>query len=103
MFSRILLYLGLLGVGMLLSYKGLIKKKLFDKISNVQLFFLFVLIFIMGIRVGMDKDIVNSISEIGIKSFIFALLTVIFSIVFVFLVSRFIIKDKTIEGDNPLD
>ncbi len=95
---RILLYFGLLAIGWLLSNKGYIKEKFLIRISNIQSFFLFILIFIMGIRLGMDKQVVASIGQIGIKAAVFALFTAGFSVIFVYLTRKKLITDKNITG-----
>lgn len=95
---RISLYFGLLAIGWVLSNKGFIHEKLMGKISNIQTFFLFVLIFVMGIRLGMDKKVIASIGQIGIKAAIFAIVTAGFSVIFVFLARKKIITDKNIAG-----
>lgn len=95
---RILLYFGLLAIGWLLSNKGYIHDKLVGKISAIQTLFLFILIFIMGVRLGMNEQVVSSIGQIGFKAVVFALFTAGFSVIFVFLVRKKIITDINITG-----
>ncbi|MBP1926598.1 uncharacterized membrane protein YbjE (DUF340 family) [Sedimentibacter acidaminivorans] len=97
---RILLYFALLAVGWVLSNKGFIHEKLIAKISSIQTIFLFLLIFVMGIRLGMNEQVVSSIGQIGFKSVVFTLLTAGFSVVFVFLVRKKFITDENITGGN---
>jgi hypothetical protein len=89
---NILLYLILLIAGGLLSYKGFIHKNLVKKAGSIQLFFLYILIFIMGLRIGLDRKIIEAIYSIGFKAFIYAISTVLFSVGAVFLTSRYIIR-----------
>lgn len=95
---RILLYFGLLAIGWLLSNKGLIPNKLMGKISSIQTMFLFILIFVMGIRLGMNEQVVSSIGQIGFKALIFAFFTAGFSVFFVFLVRKKLISDTNVTG-----
>lgn len=95
---RILLYFGLLAIGWLMSNKGYIPEKIMKKISNIQSIFLFILIFIMGIRLGMDEQVVKTIGQIGFKAAIFAFLSAGFSVLFVFLSRKKLITDKNITG-----
>lgn len=95
---RVLFYFGLLTVGWFLSNKGYIKEKLLEKISHIQSIFLFFLIFVMGIRLGMDKQVVASIGQIGIKAFVFAFFTAGFSVVFVYFTRKKLINNKEITG-----
>lgn len=95
---RILLYFGLLAVGWFLSNKGFIHEKLTGKISLMQSIILFSLIFIMGIRVGMDKQVISSIGQIGITAAAFAFSTTAFSILCVYIVRKRFFTDKRITG-----
>ena len=89
---NILLYLILLIIGGLLSYKGLIHEKLIRKAGSIQLLFLYVLIFIMGLRIGLDRKIVDAIYDIGFKAAIYAVVTILFSLLAVYIASKHIIK-----------
>lgn len=95
---RILLYFGLLAFGWIISSKGFIHDNIMGKISKIQSLILFVLIFIMGIRVGMDEQVVSSIGQIGLKAFVFAFVTASLSVFFVHIARKKIIKDKNIAG-----
>jgi uncharacterized membrane protein len=50
MFNSIFIYFALLGIGGVLSYKGIIHDKLLKRAGYMQMVFLYILIFIMGIR-----------------------------------------------------
>ena len=95
---RVLLYFGLLAVGWLLSNKGLIHDKLMGKISHIQTFILFGLIFVMGVRVGMDKQVISSIGQIGLMAAVFAIATSSMSILFVYFIRKRLFTDKRITG-----
>ncbi len=95
---RILLYFGLLAVGWMLSNRGCISEKIMKRISSIQTVFLFILIFVMGVRLGMDEHVVASIGQIGFKALVFAIFTAGFSIMFVFLGRKKLITDRNITG-----
>jgi len=95
---RIFLYFGLLAVGWLLSSKGYINKKLMSKISLIQSIILFGLIFVIGIKVGMDEQVITSIGQIGITAAVFAVFTSGFSILFVNIARKKFITDINITG-----
>jgi len=92
MSTSITLYLVLLIIGGFLSYKGLIHEKLIKKAGSIQLLFLYILIFIMGLRIGLDKKIIDAIYSIGFKAAIYAIVTVLFSLIAVYFTSKYIIK-----------
>ena len=100
---RILMYFGLLVVGWFLSNKGLIHNNLMKKISNIQAIILFGLIYIMGVRVGMDEQVLLSIGKIGITAAIFAVVTTAFSILFVYILRKKFFSDKRIVGGKGND
>lgn len=95
---RVLLYFGILAIGWFLSSKGAIHVNLMKKISAIQSVILFGLIYIMGVRVGMDEQIISSIGQIGIMAVAFAFITASFSILFVYIARKKLITDKNITG-----
>ncbi|MFA9422490.1 MAG: DUF340 domain-containing protein [Sedimentibacter sp.] len=100
MIFRVFLYFSLMAVGWFLSNRGLINTKLMNKISLIQTIILFGLILIMGIRVGMDKQVISSIGQIGIIAAVFAVLTSGFSILFVYIARKKFITNSIITGDK---
>ena len=95
---RVLLYFGILALGWFLSSKGKIHGKLMNKISVIQSIILFGLIYTMGVRIGMDEQILSSIGQIGITAFVFAIMTASFSILFVYIARKKFIADINITG-----
>lgn len=81
--SSILLYLFLLILGGFLSYKGLIWKALSEKIDKLQLICLFILLFIMGLRIGMDDRVLDAFAQIGLHAILYGIATVIGSLIMV--------------------
>lgn len=95
---RVCLYFGILALGWYLSSKGKIHGKLMNKISVIQSIILFGLIYTMGVRIGMDDQILSSIGQIGITAFVFAIMTASFSILFVYIARKKFIADVNITG-----
>lgn len=100
--SSVFTYLILLTIGGILSYKGLIHQNLIKIAGKMQLLFLYILIFIMGLRIGLDSDILKAIYSIGFKALIYAVVSIFFSGLLVYLVSKFIIKSH-IKGSETHD
>lgn len=98
MTSRVVLYFGLLAIGWFLSNRGKIHDNLMKRISAIQSIILFALIFIMGVRIGMDEQILSSIGQIGVIAGVFAIVTMLISILFVYLARRKVISDPNITG-----
>lgn len=85
MLSTLLLYLGMLLLGALLGYFELGHKKLNAALGKLQMVALLFILFVMGIRLGADDQVIGAIGEIGLQAFMLALGSIIFSVGFVFL------------------
>lgn len=94
MFNSVVLYLVLLIAGGLLSYNGLIHIKMLKRVGSLQMLFLYILIFVMGIRLGMDKDVLKAIGTIGFKATVFTIGTLATGVAAVYVVNRFLIKGQ---------
>lgn len=92
--TRLLLYLGILILGAYIGFKDKISEKLKGQLNNIQTICLLFLLFIMGIKIGIDENVINSFLSIGLKAFIMSIFTVGFSIIGVFLVSKFILGKR---------
>lgn len=87
--SSILLYLCLLLLGGFLSYKGWIWKSLYEKIDKLQMLCLFILLFIMGLRIGMDDRVLDAFAQIGLHAILYGIATVIGSLLMVRILLHF--------------
>ncbi len=94
MFNSVILYLILLVAGALLSFRGLIHIKMLKRVGSLQMFFLYMLIFIMGIRLGMNKDVLKAIGDIGFKATVFTVGTLATSVAAVYVVNQLFIKGQ---------
>ncbi len=86
MATRLLMYLGVILIGALIGAKGKINQKLSSRLGDIQTVFLLLLLFIMGIKIGMDDTVVSSFFSIGFSAFVISIFTVSFSILGVFLI-----------------
>ncbi len=91
---RFLLYLGMLGMGILIGFKGMSHKKILDRMDKLQLGVLVVLLFVMGVRIGADDKVVIQVGNLGLKALIITLFAVAFSVLFVWLLRKFRKIDK---------
>lgn len=80
---RLFLYMFILSMGMLVGYKDLISKKIHRYVGFIQMGCLLFLLFIMGLRIGLDKTVIDNIFHIGGKALVITLASVLFSILFV--------------------
>lgn len=86
--TDIFIYVCIMVFGAILVRKNFLPKFILKKISILQTLSLYILLGAMGLKIGADKDLIKSLHILGLKSFIIAIFTIIFSIIFVKLVYR---------------
>jgi uncharacterized membrane protein YbjE (DUF340 family) len=97
---RLLIYLIILGIGAVLGYKDKIGTKLSNKLNLLQSISLFFLLFIMGIRIGLDEKVIKSFFSIGLKAGVIAIFTIIITILTTKIITKFVIFR---EGENKVE
>ncbi len=91
-------YLGMLAIGVVFGYKGLAKGKLEKNLLNILNFGLLFLLFIMGITIGINEDILKNIFNIGYKAAIITIFTISFSVLGIYLIRNIVLpEDEKIE------
>lgn len=93
-----LTYLIVLAIGCLIGSKVPMKDNHHQKLVTIQSIALYFLLFIMGAKVGMDKDMLRSFGKIGLQGTTIALFSVIFSVLGVSLISKTLFKFE--RGDH---
>ncbi len=76
------------GLGIIIGLFQLIPKQYMKFNSKLQTISLIILIFGMGTSIGGDEKILKSLNEEGLKAFAFAILSIIFSIIILFIFSK---------------
>ncbi len=86
-------------IGMLIGWKCFPEK--WNKLNiNIQLAATLVLIFSMGVSLGSRPGFIHEITSMGIRSFVFAVLAILGSIVVVYpLTRKFLVGSKLKEDD----
>ncbi|WP_353096719.1 LysO family transporter [Tissierella praeacuta] len=90
---RLMLYLGILTLGGLIGYYDKVSEKLQSNLNKIQNLCLLFLLFMMGITIGINNEVISNLFSIGFKAVIIAVFTVVFSIIFVRLVRKFIVLE----------
>ena len=75
-------------IGLLIGLVFKIKKPILEINGKFQLLVLFLLLFSMGVSLGINPDIVTNLSTIGFVSIVFSVLIVGFSILFVYIFGK---------------
>lgn len=91
---RLLLYLGILGIGGMVGNRYQLNEKSLSRLSLIQSLCLLFLLFIMGVKTGLDKDIIESFLNIGFKALFISIFTISFSVLGVYLVKRQYYKNE---------
>ncbi|SCG83944.1 hypothetical protein DW1_2380 [Proteiniborus sp. DW1] len=90
---RLLLYLGILIFGGYFGYKGYGGKNLDSKLGVIQTICLLFLLFIMGLKMGLDEKVISSFLELGFQALVISIFTITFSVILVKLIKGFVIKN----------
>jgi hypothetical protein len=90
----LLLYLAMLVLGTLVGFKALSAEKEYKWIIKVQYVAIIILVMAMGIRIGADERVINSIRDIGVSSFIITVFVMGGSVLFLFLVRKWMKLDR---------
>ncbi len=93
--TTLLLYIVLLLIGILVGKKRLVGEQVFRSIEKLQTACLMLLLFAMGISLGMNDAILSSLATIGFKGILFGLSSIVFSIVFVHILGKFLKRGES--------
>ena len=80
-------------LGFLIGYKKILSEKMILLNTKLQTVFLLLLIFGMGMSIGMDKKIFTQLPTLGGTAFIFAVAVCIGSVVVVYVISRIFFRE----------
>lgn len=99
---RILLYVLIILAGAWLGNRGKLNDIVLKNLSKIQYACLLLLLFIMGVNIGLNEQIIRTFGKLGIQAIVLALSSVILSIAAVRLVSvYFKHKEKAVQKDEP--
>lgn len=88
MYGRLFLYLAMVVIGIWIGSRKQSEKISNKLIQNVQVVALIVLLFTMGIKIGADDRVFQSLKMIGLSAGVITVLSLIFSVLAVFLVRK---------------
>lgn len=87
---RILLYIAIILLGAFLGASGRLSDRITSKLSKLQFASLLLMLFVMGINIGVNDEVVNGFYRLGFQAVVLSAFSIIFSILFVRLVSGFV-------------
>ncbi len=94
---RILLYIGIISMGAMVGYKELVSEKVFSKMGTIQYMCLLFLLFVMGIKIGINENVLLSFHKLGFTAIVISFFAISFSILGVKLISKYIIEEKKVK------
>lgn len=80
-------------LGVVIGVAVNIPEKVKEYTQKLQYIGVIILLFTMGVSLGLNKSLLNNLKNIGYKSLVFAFLTSLFSVVIVYLSTRLILKE----------
>lgn len=84
-----------LTIGIIIGILKIVPEKYMKLNSKFQQWALFLLLFSMGASIGSNKEMLSSLSKIGIKALSFSVTTIAFSVIILYIVSnKFLNTDK---------
>ncbi len=92
--GRILLYVVIISIGAFIGYKNLFSKGIMNKLDKIQHICLLFLLFIMGVKIGINEEILKAFPRLGFSALIISSMSIIFSILGVRLISKYINSSK---------
>ena len=97
----LMLYLSMAAIGYAIGARRRKKGASLKSLSKIQSVAIIVLVFAMGCRIGMNKDVIRSLDTIGITAFIFTILVMAGSVFAVFAVRKLMgINRKGLKADD---
>ncbi|SMP48966.1 DUF340 domain-containing protein [Anoxynatronum buryatiense] len=93
----ILLYLVIIVAGGFIGYRRMLKPSILNRLDFFQSGALLLLLFIMGVNIGLDETVIASFATIGLQAVVLAGFSIIFSVIGVKMVSAHILHRK---GDS---
>lgn len=93
---RLALYLGILILGAIIGYMDKISEKIESNLNVIQNISLLFLLFVMGITIGINEEVITNLFSIGIKAGIISVSSIIFSIIFVSIIGKLVFR----QGDK---
>lgn len=85
---------GIMGAGMLLGFLLRQRKKLISANERLITYAIYLLLFMMGVSIGSNQQIMGSLSSLGITALVVSVGAVVGSILLGFFVSKIFFKSK---------
>lgn len=83
-----------LGLGFFIGYRRMLNEKMIALNGKLQNVWLFLLIFSMGMKIGMDKDILQQLPALGGRALLYAVASSAGSVLVVYIISKVFFREE---------
>ncbi len=100
----LLLYWGIMVIFYLLASKFRQYKDKFNWMGAAMMWFVYIVVFVMGIRMGINDEIISNIGTLGLESFALCFIIIIGTIIFIYITRKILGINRygdVIRGLNP--
>lgn len=92
--QALILYLGMMVVGAIVGSRKCMRNREFPWIGKVHTVALVILIFVLGVNIGTDDRVFDSLSEIGVAAVVVTVFVMVGSFAFVTIIRRLVGLDR---------
>lgn len=82
------------GIGFFIGFKGLLKEKGVQLNAKLQMVWLMLLIFCMGVSIGRNGDIVKNLPALGGRAVLFSVMAILGSVIVVYILSTLFLQKE---------
>lgn len=94
------LLIAFLLLGVFLGWKRLLPAKVLDQSGKIITASIIFLLTTMGLKIGLDRQILSKLGEYGLQAFLFAVLTILFSLILVWILEKIFVKKSSLPQEN---
>lgn len=89
--ARLLMYLAVILLGAVVGARAGLSDGFKKGLGSIQTACLIFLLVVMGIKIGMDEQVIQSFLQIGFNAVVMSVFTISFSILAVVMIKRFVV------------
>lgn len=93
-FGSLMLYLGMIAIGIFIGSRKMIRSKSMTWLSKFQTVALVLMIFLLGVEIGSDERVIQSLGTIGVSALTITVLAMAGSVAAVCIVRKLMGLDK---------
>jgi len=95
--------LGCIGFGVFLGWKKLLPEKIIANSGRIITIAIMILLITMGLKIGLDKQTMNNLGMYGLQAFLFAFITIFFSLGFVAFLEKLFASELVIVSEEQME